>query len=367
MINNPLCSEDYTKILQFIESMRVAEDNFGAQVLSLLAKIFGYTKCDFWLNDGNDNGNLICSATTIGDNFVNEYLKYYTKFDVLHPQNIDIDNAIKRQVVYFNNIISTDCFDNMDYCKFLIKYGLAREMGVYLSHNNKLIGSIAIGRSKNEKDFSSKEITTIKLLSKYISQGLCSHQLYMDNKYEKKIFESFANDSSTGLIICDYALKIYYCNEASKDICHELLANERCINNPMKHLTETVLSECRSFWKIGYQNTFYTSSLKRVRINVMPTVMGSNGINGKSRFIILLSYEDSMGNNFNLNQSPKLKLTVREGQILNLIIQGKTNQEISQELYISTHTVKKYIRILFDKFNVKNRASLIYLATKSCQ
>lgn len=365
MINDPVCSEDYIKILQFIESMRVAEDNFSAQVLSLLANIFGYTKCDFWLHNGNDN--IICSATTIGDNFINEYLKYYTKFDVLHPQNIDINDAIKRQVMYFNNVISPNYYDNMDYCKFLIKYGLAREMAVYLSNNNKLIGSIAIGRSQDEKDFSSKEVTTIKLLAKCISQGLYSHQLYMENKYEKKIFESFVDESENGMIICDHNFNICYCNQASKDICHELLGNERCVNNPMKYFVETVLTECGLFWKIGYHNTFYTSSLKRVKINVLPTVMGGCGINCKSRFIILLSYEDSMRKKIYFNQNPAQKLTIREGQILNLIIQGKTNQEISQELYISIHTVKKYIRILFDKFNVKNRASLIYLVTTSYQ
>jgi len=361
MVKDFLRSEDYLNIMRFLESMRVVEDNFSMQILTLLNNIFGFKKCDFWLDDGN--GNFVCSASTIGDNFVNEYLKYYTKFDVFHPQNTDVSNAIKSRAIHYTNVISPDSHDNIDYCKFLNKYGINREMVVYLSNNNKFIGSIAIGRSQNENDYNLRELTTVKILSKYISQGLYAHQLYMENIYEKKIFESFANDSLTGLVICDQSLKIYYCNESAKDICHELLVNERSINNLMEYFIETVLSECRSSWKIGYQNTFYTSSFKRVRINVLPTVMGSSGINGKNRFIILLSYEDSIGqNNFNLNQSPAQRLTVREGQILNLIIQGKTNQEISQELYISIHTVKKYIRILFDKFNVKNRTGLTYMA-----
>lgn len=53
------------------------------------------------------------------------------------------------------------------------------------------------------------------------------------------------------------------------------------------------------------------------------------------------------------------KLTFREREILLLLIHGKTNLEIADELFISLSTVKKYISFIFEKYDVKTRSELI--------
>lgn len=57
----------------------------------------------------------------------------------------------------------------------------------------------------------------------------------------------------------------------------------------------------------------------------------------------------------------KFKITTREREIINLILNGKTNKEISDELYISIKTVKNSIWRIFKKTNVKNRGQLTFL------
>ncbi|MGL6105730.1 response regulator transcription factor [Romboutsia sp.] len=49
------------------------------------------------------------------------------------------------------------------------------------------------------------------------------------------------------------------------------------------------------------------------------------------------------------------ELTKREYEILICIAQGKSNQEISKELFITEHTVKKHISNIFAKLNLKDR------------
>jgi len=352
-----LRSEDYVKVLQFIESIQISNDNFAMQVLKSLANIFGYTKANFWLDDGK--GNLFYPISTMSDDFVRDYLDDNYKNDQLHPQNIGVDYAVSKKVMHINHVLSPTCFEKTPYYKFLSKYGISCEFGTYLTNANTLIGAIAIARSKGEEDISANEINTLKVLSKYISQGLQSNQMYMRKNYEKMIFEAFANNSSTGLIFCDLSLKVHYCNNSSREICKELLANERYYD-PIEYLMQNVLANHRDLWKLGYENTFYTSSLRKIRVNILPTTIGNYGISGQNLFFIMLSYEDNDVKNSSFQQKPDTKLTVRERQILNLIVQGKTNQEIAEELYISIDTVKKYLRILFDKFNVKNRTTLIY-------
>lgn len=57
-------------------------------------------------------------------------------------------------------------------------------------------------------------------------------------------------------------------------------------------------------------------------------------------------------------------LTKREKQILKLISQGITTQQIAEELYISPFTVETHRRNLLQKMEVKNVAELIHIAVE---
>jgi len=55
------------------------------------------------------------------------------------------------------------------------------------------------------------------------------------------------------------------------------------------------------------------------------------------------------------------KITEREQSIIQLIIKGKTNEEIGDELFISTKTVKNNISSIYRKARVKNRVQMTNL------
>lgn len=52
-------------------------------------------------------------------------------------------------------------------------------------------------------------------------------------------------------------------------------------------------------------------------------------------------------------------LSKREWEVFNLLISGKTDNQISQDLYISRHTVKTHNRNIYKKLKVSNRIELI--------
>lgn len=52
-------------------------------------------------------------------------------------------------------------------------------------------------------------------------------------------------------------------------------------------------------------------------------------------------------------------LSVRELEVLHLIAQGRSNQEISEILHIALPTVKGHNRIIFDKMQVKRRTEAV--------
>ena len=59
-----------------------------------------------------------------------------------------------------------------------------------------------------------------------------------------------------------------------------------------------------------------------------------------------------------------VNLTNREYQICFLLCKGLDNFSIAQKLGISKFTVKEYLKTLFKKFNVANRAQLAYVLGK---
>lgn len=55
------------------------------------------------------------------------------------------------------------------------------------------------------------------------------------------------------------------------------------------------------------------------------------------------------------------ELTQREGELVRLIYEGKSNGDIAEMLFISESTVKTHIYNIFKKMNIKNRIQLVCL------
>ena len=53
------------------------------------------------------------------------------------------------------------------------------------------------------------------------------------------------------------------------------------------------------------------------------------------------------------------RFTIREQQILNLMLKGLTNKEVAHELNIATDTVKSHIHNMFQKLEIRNRVDLV--------
>lgn len=60
----------------------------------------------------------------------------------------------------------------------------------------------------------------------------------------------------------------------------------------------------------------------------------------------------------------QIKFSTREGQILRLLLDGKTNKAIAAILAITENTVKHYMSILMQKLNARNRVEVVIAAQK---
>ncbi|MDM5328698.1 response regulator transcription factor [Neobacillus sp. CF12] len=63
-------------------------------------------------------------------------------------------------------------------------------------------------------------------------------------------------------------------------------------------------------------------------------------------------------------QLPHEELTTREMEILMLMAEGKTNQDIADDLYIALKTVKTHVSNILSKLNVQDRTQAVIYAFK---
>jgi DNA-binding CsgD family transcriptional regulator len=59
-----------------------------------------------------------------------------------------------------------------------------------------------------------------------------------------------------------------------------------------------------------------------------------------------------------------IKLSIREEQIVRLLLRGRTNREIAIGLGIGEKTVKNYMTILMQKLHARNRLEVLIAAQK---
>ncbi|MCF2517189.1 LuxR C-terminal-related transcriptional regulator [Dyadobacter sp. CY351] len=67
---------------------------------------------------------------------------------------------------------------------------------------------------------------------------------------------------------------------------------------------------------------------------------------------------------FNEQQQELLGLSKRELEVLNLIAEGLSNQEIAGQLFVSLNTVKTHSSKLFEKMEVKSRTQAVEKAKR---
>lgn len=72
---------------------------------------------------------------------------------------------------------------------------------------------------------------------------------------------------------------------------------------------------------------------------------------GDARYFFAKGYHDKMCRRYGL--------TEREGELLYMAVQGYSNDDISREMGISIHTVKKHFHNIYSKMNVKNRVQML--------
>lgn len=105
-----------------------------------------------------------------------------------------------------------------------------------------------------------------------------------------------------------------------------------------------------------YPENKYAVSLFFLLINFIPFIW-FNRFFTRTHSMAVSSFQDQIGLERICKQ---YNISKREREIIGLILQGKSNKEIEEDLFISVHTVKNHVHNLYRKLNVKSRGQLVH-------
>ena len=364
-------AKENQKLLNFIDSitnqsLNVETDLLCYEIIKQLHKIFGYKQINFWvakkINHAEPTSlsidNFEAVSLNVNKKLMKEYIDGYGVLDILHPYNLDY-NLLKNKVLYITDLMNFDQFEKNPYYKFLKIFNVYHELTMNFFDEKTLLGGIGIIHSVNEP-FCNTERDSLQKLSTYIGKALATNLKFKEKELSEELFKAFSLQSSTGLIVFDHLFHIHFANSMAREICTEFISENRsdnCLDNFIKYILPNKIP----LWQMGATKKIISPYLAELTMQIIPSnyLLKSNKQN---LFMLYLIPENTFHESFTqLKQScEKYNLTMREREVLGLLLKGFSNQEIADELVVSLHTVKKHFQNLFNKCGVKNRTSLCY-------
>ena len=210
-----------------------------------------------------------------------------------------------------------------EYCRdFQSPLNIFYELCLFLSSNDRFIGGIGLHRAENEPDFSVKDKRLVNLLVPHFSNAM--HTL--DEKEQNRSYK-------TGIVITKTDGQVLYMNSEAKNLLKG--RQSRITPMPEHDMTYMLCPSGEGRYRIRIEKTCETHDEKVVFIELIP-----------SECNLLQKLSD-------------LGLTLRQQEITVLAIQGLSNREMAEQLFITEQTVKDHLQDIFAKIGVHQRSKLI--------
>lgn len=353
---NYLTESDYSKILSFIAQIKEYNNDYQQHVLNLLKEIFGYKYMTFNLV----NHNLkLCSPRllNIPKDAIDRYYGYHYKTDIFNPEH-QKHLYMSKNVVSITDIMSTSEFEKTEYyLDFLKKDMLYHELLLPLKVNNRLIGALGVFKPKDDNSFNNTDLAILNRLNEFIAKDLWTFLEYSNLHKECQTYSNYFNETPTGIIILDRKGSIMRYNRAAEIFAANLQSGESPYSSMQKFIYEIFSKFSYELYDPNLNLKFYYQSYK---INIILNMVSSvcDGMEPVYMVFITEGNREKWETANVLSES--YNLTARETEILELVKNGLSNEEIADNLYISIHTVKSHLENIFKKLQVKNRTAALH-------
>jgi DNA-binding CsgD family transcriptional regulator len=265
------------------------------------------------------------------------------------------------------------------YRRYMAPQRCLHAVGLFFWKDERLICVIAIMRTATQGDLSPAEMKLLRQLYPQVLTAL--HRLgSLEREHSARMaFEEFLNRLPMPTILLRWNLKLVYQNRAARDFCAvwEKGPEAARLMKASSPIPSEILDRCRLLkqqWASVQRLNASQISVKeekvhhprsphlRATLHLKP--LSSAGV---ARPHFLIECED-----LRRQAAPRagpassslphfVRLTSREQEVVRLVCDGRSNQEIADNAGLSLPTVKKHVHAIFRKLEVNSRSQLVAL------
>lgn len=215
----------------------------------------------------------------------------------------------------------------------------------------------AISLFRGERSFTERDRTILNLLQPHLMQARQTAQAFSRLIKEKQALHDCLNTS--GSVVISEEGRIHWLTRKAEYLLKQYFPT-------FSHLSQT-LPERLKQW-VNYQRSLlskHNHSLKP--ISPLKIEQSDKLLNirfaadpDKDQYMLLLSEQRNPSLSIELLET--LGLSTREAEVLFWVIDGKTNTEIAETLYLSISTVRKHLEHIYFKLGAHTRADVVVQA-----
>ncbi|KYG89848.1 helix-turn-helix transcriptional regulator [Metasolibacillus sp. FSL K6-0083] len=290
------------------------------------------------------------------------------RIELLHPQLFENEykeedlnryTELFEKKIYCNTIFKAakgDVSNSKRFREILSPHGFIDELRAVLVYKNHCYGFLTLYRTEEQGVFSQAEINYLKQSLTFIAKMLKESIFYCYPKVklrDEAVIE-------TGIIILDQTLNIISTNQAGsyflKWIRQEEQIEENCLPRPIRAIClqakEGSSSKAPKIMLHAFNHSFMTLTV-------------SSLFTSSSQKAVLVE-------RISPNEAKKIlsflyHLTIRECELVELLLEGKSTKCIAEELSISTYTVQDHLKSIFMKVGINSRKELISKISGICR
>lgn len=378
-------AEDYEQILAFIYELQNDEDgsSFSLRTLQLLDKYFGYSSAIFSIRysfkqefpiDRPYAQEPFMDLVSIGipRDALRRYFAGPHKGSIFWQENMTPE-LFARPVLLAKDIMPLEEYKKTQAYADFTRGKLRSQMLMQLNHGRMQLGSIMLFRQEGEPEFDEEDRQLAEILCPYITQAYKMRVDDMQNKVEIEFSHQYHKSLSYGSIVLDNTFTVIRYNDKAQEYCYDILAHyygtselkERphvvlrgggTVADIQGYVSQNrerlwgVLDKPASIQSIGLEQRYASTIIS----------LSTKDITGKMNIYYIISMTAQPAEVVDTNLCLQYGLTNREIQVASYIVQGYTNKQIGEQMFISTHTAKTHITKIFAKTGTSKRAELAH-------
>ena len=225
---------------------------------------------------------------------------------------------------------------------------------VRLVYKGQFLGEIYLHRSQEKPDFDHEDLFVLRLLQPHIANVFnIIHTVTAVNYLET----NDGNLSKLGLCVFGKHLSLEGGNVTGLAMLKIQTVFGSSVLYHLKELCEDLYSNADDSSKM--QDCFKV--LKTTNGNLMADIILKRDSKGEPQYLVTMRFQDSDA----LIADYQFKFTKREADIIDGIIQGKSNTQLAEAFNLSENTIKTHVRSIYRKVGANNRTELTYILMSS--